>query len=74
MSYHDEWSRAAPGLATGLSPTTLTKQSLVNKFLAAYIRAMHKMQAARQTVRVGWPCARTQEEIRYTVTLVTVYC
>ena len=45
VSYHDEWSRAA----SGLPPTTLTKLSLVNKFLAAYVRVMHAMQAMRKT-------------------------
>lgn len=44
VSYHDEWGRASSGVA----PTSLTKQSLVNKFLAAYIRALHNMHAARQ--------------------------
>ena len=45
VSYHEEWSRSA----SGLPPTTLTKQSLVNKFFAAYVRVMHNMQAQRTT-------------------------
>jgi CCR4-NOT transcription complex subunit 1 len=45
VSYHDEWSRAA----SGLPPTTLTKLTLVNKFLAAYVRVMHTMQGQRKT-------------------------
>jgi len=45
VSYHEEWSRAA----SGLPPTSLTKQSLVNKFFAAYVRVMHTMQSQRKT-------------------------
>jgi CCR4-NOT transcription complex subunit 1 len=36
VSYHDEWSRGA----SGLPPTSLTKQSLINKWLAAFVRVI----------------------------------
>ena len=45
VTYHDEWARAA----SGLPPTTLTRQTLLNKFLAQLVRVMHAVQAARTT-------------------------